>query len=193
MERRPSTARDARIRRTDAALREALLTLIERKPLDQITVREIADEAGIHYATFFRHHAGKEALLDHVAADQMDRLVELTLPVLDTVDSRAAFVALFSYVEDHRAVWTALLTGGAAATMREELLRLSTGLAADRGPNEGWLPVELAVVAAVTLIVETLAWWLRQPPGAHSVEDMARILHRLVEGAALSLDGRGGA
>ena len=176
----PSSLRDFRAIKSGQALRSALLALIERKPLDQITVREIAAEAGVHYATFFRHHPTKEALLDHVAADQIDRLVALTVPVLDRVDSRAATLALCDYVNDHRTLWTALLTGGAAAAMRAELLRISRGLAIDRAPSGHWLPVELAVNCSVTLIFETLAWWLAQPQGATPIAEVARILDQLL-------------
>jgi len=183
----PSSGRDARIVKTDLALRSALLTLLERKPLEQITIRDIAAESGVHYATFFRHHATKEALLDHVAADQIHRLVELTLPVLDTVDGEASFVTFCTYISDHRTLWTTLLTGGAAGTMREELLRVSREVAIDRAPKDHWLPVELAVNCTVGLIVETVVWWLRQPANAWSIEQVARILNRLVLAPQMSL------
>jgi AcrR family transcriptional regulator len=175
-----SSVQDARAVKSSQALQAALLALLERKPLDQITVREIATEAGVHYATFFRHHPTKEALLDHVAAEQIDRLVALTLPVLDGADSYAAVTALFTYVEDHRTLWSALLTGGAAAAMREELLRISRRLAAERAPAQAWLPVDLAVNCSVSLIFETLAWWLAQPNGAVAIEKAAMTLNRLL-------------
>ena len=175
-----SSQRDARAARSSDALRAALLALIERKPLDQITVREIAAEAGVHYATFFRHHATKEALLDSVAAQQIDHLVALTVPVLDQVSGRSAVAALFAYVEDHRTLWTALLTGGAAGAMRDELLRISRALATERAPADGWLPIDLAVNTSVSMIFETLAWWLAQPPGATPIDEVARVLHRLL-------------
>lgn len=184
----PSSLKDARQVRTDLALRSALLALIERKPLEQITVRQIAAEAGVHYATFFRHHPTKEALLDHVAADEIDRLVELSLRIHDTVDTHAGFLALCTYVHDHRALWTALLTGGAAGTMREELLRVSRDLAAARAPQDGWLPVELATACTVSLIVEIISWWLKQPADAFSIERVAQILHRIVMSPSLQVD-----
>jgi AcrR family transcriptional regulator len=185
-----SSPRDARAVRSSQALQSALLALIERKPLEQITVREIAAEAGIHYATFFRHHPSKEALLDHVAAEQIDRLVSLTLPVLDRADSHAAVVALCNHVHDYRTLWTALLTGGAAAAMREELLRLARAIAIERAPKDSSLPTELAVNCSVSLIFETLAWWLNQPPRAVAIDHVARILHQLlssVESAGKSI------
>jgi AcrR family transcriptional regulator len=176
--------RDARIVKTDQALRSALLALLERKPLEQISIRDIAAEADVHYATFFRHHPTKEALLDHVAADEINRLVGLTLQINDTVDTHAGFVALCTYVSEHREVWTALLTGGAAGAMRDELLRVSRALAVERAPKDSWIPVELATSCTVLLIVETITWWLQQaePP---SIEAVAQILHRLVSSAGL--------
>src|ERR1700741_4640218 len=91
---RGSTAKDARAVRSGAALRDALLRLLERKPFDQITVRDICAEAGVHYATFFRHHPSKEALLDHIAAEQIVPSVELTLPIKDAGDDRGSLDAL---------------------------------------------------------------------------------------------------
>lgn len=184
-----SSLDDPRAVKSSQALQAALLRLIERKSLDQITIREIAAEAGVHYATFFRHHPTREALLDHVAADQIDRLVTLTLPIMDAVDTPAAFAGLCAYVSDHRALWTALLTGGAGATMREELLRISRDLATDRAPKENWLPVGLAVVCTVSLIVETLSWWLSQPPDAMSGEEVAHILNRLIVSSTMQTVG----
>ncbi len=175
-----SSPRDARAVRSGAALRKALFSLIDRKPLDQITVREITAEAGVHYATFFRHHATKEALLDSVAAEQIDRLVTLTMPVLDSVDRPAAVLALGRYVDEHRLLWTVLLTGGAAGAMREELLRIARGIAEERAPPDSWIPVDLAVNCAVSLIIETLAWWLAPAQAAVPIEQVAQMLDRLL-------------
>jgi AcrR family transcriptional regulator len=186
----PSIPLDARAARSGKALRAALLALLERKPFDQITVREIAAEAGVHYATFFRHQPTKEALLDDVAADQIDRLVELTLPVLDSVDSHAAVLALCVYVRSHLALWTVLLTGGAAGAMREQLLQIAMTLAATRAPDDDWLPVALAVKCSVSLIFETLAWWLAQPADAVTVDQVAAILHRLLSSVQLGEETR---
>lgn len=176
----PSSPPDARVVKSGRALHSAMLALIERKPLEQITIREIAREAGVHYATFFRHHPSKEALLDHIAADQIDHLVDLTLPVFNRANFDAAVLALCTYVESHRRLWTVLLTGGAAGAMRTELLRISRQVAMERDPVGGWLPVELGIGCSVSLIFETLAWWLAQDPAAVKVERVASILAGLL-------------
>lgn len=185
---RGSSGKDARAARSGAALRDGLLRLLERKPFELITVRDICAEAGVHYATFFRHHAGKEALLDHIAAEQIARSVELTLPIRDAGDDRGSLVALCAYVDERRALWSILLNGGAGPAMREEWLRQARIVAETREPAGSWLPKELGTICATSLIVETVSWWLAQPDGAYRAEEIAGILDRLVSSATLAGD-----
>ena len=183
-----STSRDARALRSGQALREALLALLERKPFDQITVRDICAESGVHYATFFRHHPTKEALLDDIAKEQIRELNVLALAIRDAEDYLAGFRALCAYVDEHRALWSTLLNGGAGAAMREEWLRQSRIVAAGEAPVSSWLPVELGTICAASLIAETLAWWVAQPAGRYSVDDVARMLHRLLTASIIAAD-----
>lgn len=173
---------DPRAIKSGQALRAAMLNLLEHKPLEQITIREIAATAGVHYATFFRHHPTKESLLDEVAADQIDRMVAMmTVPVMGAVDWHASFQTLAAYVEEHRKLWRVLLTGGAAGAMRIELLRVSQAAAIKLATQDDLIPLDLAVLCTVGLIIEIVSWWLRQPEGAVSVEQVALILHRAVQ------------
>jgi AcrR family transcriptional regulator len=181
---RPSPLTDARMLRTREALRRALLELLESHQLDQITVRDIAGEAGIGYATFFRHHASKEELLNEIARAEITRLMALTMPKLDVNNTLVACLAMCHYVDQHRATWSALLAGGGTATLRAEFIRLASE-GASRVPNKGWLPVELGAVYGVAAAVEILGWWLRRPPGELSAERIAEILDRLVVAPAL--------
>ncbi len=170
--------RDARLVKSDAALRAALLALITRQSFDKITVRDIVAAAGIGYATFFRHFASKDALLDAVAGEEIEALLRLTVPLLSPEDTRATCLALANYVDGRRAVWSALLTGGAAGHLREQFARLAAQVPAPRRPS-GWLPTELGVIFGVAAVVEILAWWLRQKPD-YPASDIAELLDRLV-------------
>jgi AcrR family transcriptional regulator len=183
-----SSSKDARALRSALALREAFLALLERKSLDQITIREICAEAGVHYATFFRHHQTKEALLDDIARDQIAHLNALTLAIRGADDYKAGFRALCEYVSDHRALWSSLLNGGAGGTMREEWVRLSLRVAAAEAPLNSWLPTELGTICAATLIAETMAWWVAQPEEAYSVDEITSILSRLLAASIMAPD-----
>ena len=156
-----------------------MLTLLEEKPLDQVTVRDITARAGVGYATFFRRYPDKEALLHDVAAREISQLLAMTLPILYTVDTRASTQALCAYTWEHRKLWSALLTGGAAGTVREEFIRQAKQIASAHSPAETWIPAELQVVYATGGTIDILAWWLQQE-AAFPIERIAEILDRLV-------------
>lgn len=165
--------------KTRAALLSTLLQLLTERPFEQVTIREIATAAGIGYATFFRHYPDKAALLHDLAADQIRALLELAVPILFAADSRAASTALCTYVDAHRRLWSALLTGGAVGTMREEFVRQARQLAAGMPNPDTWLPGDLKIVYAVGGTIDVLAWWLKQGPFL-PIDRIAEILDRLV-------------
>lgn len=170
---------DARQVRSRNALTGALLELLEEKPFDQLTIREISARAGTGYATFFRHYATKEALLSDVASEEIADLLNRTLPVLHDSSSFDSTLALCRHVNDHRNLWVALLTGGAAGILREEFIRQARELPRDFAEIKSWLPSDLAVVYGAGATIDLLAWWLAQDD-AYSPEQIATILNRLV-------------
>ena len=183
-----SSSKDARALRSALALRDALLVLLEQKPFDQITIRDICARAQVHYATFFRHHETKEALLDFIARDQIAKLSELSMAIRGSGDYSAGFRVMCAYVDEHRDLWSTLLNGGAGAAMREEWVRQSKQVAAAEAPVNSWLPVGLGTICAATLIAETLAWWVDRPKGEISVDQITAILVRLLTTSIIAPD-----
>lgn len=158
----PSRPDDVRASRSIEALQAALLRLIENKPFEQILLREITEEAGLSYPTFFRRFASKEDLLDHVAVEEVRHLLELGNQTIGGQHPRSAQL-MCEYVEAHRQLWTTLLTGGATAAMREAFMREARVIAATNQRQNPWLPIDLAVPFVANGLFEILAWWLRQP------------------------------
>lgn len=173
----PSDARQVRSRN---ALTRALLELLEEKPFDQLTIREISARAGTGYATFFRHYPTKEALLSDVASEEIADLLNRTIPVLHDSNSFESTRALCRHVGEHRNLWVALLTGGAAGILREEFIRQARELPRDFAEVKSWLPSDLGVVYGAGATIDLLAWWLSQADDDYSAEQIATILNRLV-------------
>jgi AcrR family transcriptional regulator len=167
---------DARVVRSRIGLRQALLTLMDAAPLEAITIRDIAAAAGVSYATYFRHYPSKETLLEDLAADEVGRLSDFTIPISEAADAAAACAALCDYVDQRRALWSALLTG-APGFVREEMLRRAAEAVAT-GPSI-WLPNDLRVILGVSAIIEVLTWWLRQPAPMPAAQ-VAQILDRAI-------------
>jgi AcrR family transcriptional regulator len=174
----PSPPLDSRMLRSRAALRQALLVLLEQRAFEQITVREITAQAKTGYATFFRHYDSKAILLNDIAAEQMRELFTISLPVLQSKGSRQAAMTLCRYVSEHRQLWSTLITAGGAGAMREEFIRLARQVPASKADRNSWLPEHLRLILGVTTAIEILTWWLEY--GAdRSVEQIAEMLDRL--------------
>lgn len=171
---------DARQVRSRQALTGALLELLEEKPFDQLTIREITARAGTGYATFFRHYPTKESLLGDVASEEIGGLLAMTIPILNAADSYESTKAVCAYVESHRKLWSALITGGAAGIVRDEFIRQARELPGEfQGSQKDWLPSDLGVTYGTGATFDLLAWWLAQPR-RYSSDEIASILHRLI-------------
>jgi AcrR family transcriptional regulator len=160
-------------------LRAAFLSLLAHKPLDQILIREITDRAGLSYPTFFRRFASKQELLEDIAADEVRSLLALSHVALTEGGGAGSGELPCRYVHEHRKLWKALLTGGAAAAMRDEFMRVASDFATTRPRVNPWLPMELAVPFVVSGIFEIFAWWMRQPED-YPVENVIKLFDALV-------------
>lgn len=72
---------DARVRYTRRVIQEALLTLLEQKPLNKITVTELCALAQINRATFYAHYADCYAVLNALEDGLLRAFEILSVPV----------------------------------------------------------------------------------------------------------------
>lgn len=59
---------------TEQAIRAAFLRLLEERPLDEISVKEIAAECTISRKTFYNHFTGLDALVEELLQEEKARL-----------------------------------------------------------------------------------------------------------------------
>lgn len=115
-----AAACDPRIVRSRAALREALISLIEERGLDSVTVNDLCQRAGLNRGTFYNHFQDKENLLNTFEDEFLeglgsarDRLSNLEVP--DLLAARLAkrplpqLVELFNYLRSEGDLLHALL------------------------------------------------------------------------------------
>lgn len=168
---------DRRVRKSRQALRSALQALLLEKPIEQIAMQEIAERADVAYTTFFRNYADKDALLEDLAKTHIDRLLDLTLPLFTAKDSGASTLRLCQYVAEHEHIWTALLTGGAAAQVRQLFIQ-QTDAHVDQWPAQpSWLPPSFGTTVLCNITLDVLALWLGKEP-ERSANEIAAMLAR---------------
>jgi AcrR family transcriptional regulator len=139
-------------------MQQALLALLEDRPLEAITGAMIAQRAKIGYATFFRHYA------DVLAAD-----------------SGGAAHALVDAVATQRVVIRSVLAGAGDAWRAEIARQVIERVTALPDLSPSWLPRRLATRVAVMSTIELLDWWLREEP-ERDPREVAALLDRLVIG-----------
>lgn len=63
---------DRRVKYTKMVLRESLITLMQRKPVSRISIKELCEEADVNRATFYAHYADQFDLLQKIQSDFID-------------------------------------------------------------------------------------------------------------------------
>ena len=80
-----------RVRRTKRAIRDALLRLIQEKPVTRVTTTELCAEADINRNTFYAHCATPEDVLAEV---EKEFLEDLALLLEDTYEEGKATLSM---------------------------------------------------------------------------------------------------
>lgn len=180
---------DKRVQRTRRALRQALISLTLRVHYEAITIRDITAQAGVGYATFFRHYQDKEALLVDLLNSLIGELQELLLPA----DPAQSGVLLFRHAEANSRLYRALLGSGGTVTALQRVHRVGVQnlLNAYRPIPNSDIPPEIAAHQYVAAVISLLRWWLDEgmPYPAERMGEIYRKLAQPILDAALQRIG----
>jgi AcrR family transcriptional regulator len=175
---------DRRIRRTRERLGDALIALIQEKPLDAITVQEVLDRADVGRSTFYVHYRDKDDLLLSDFDEFLEAMSTLLIRSGDRSDRVAPVRELFAHVADARRLYTALV---ASDRMHDflDLGREHFARAIDRRlaelPRSRNMPGETRAATAYALagaLVSLMVWWMDHGSVA-SAEQMDDRFHQL--------------
>lgn len=171
---------DVRQVRTRLALRSAMLELAQNVPFEDITVADIVFQARVSQATFYRHYKDKNALLGDLARHFTNELAHKITPEVVVADSRMAALSLCTFLEENRAVCTALLSQGAKSAIFDDILKHAVDNSEKSGITEEiWLPHSLGPVYMVTTILTLVGWWLHRGKSVTALE-ISELIDRLV-------------
>lgn len=159
---------DPRIRRTRQLLQHALLELLQRKGLEEITVQDISDVSTINRATFYAHYADKFALLECTVDAQFNELLEKRGVTFDgTCPSalKAVLLSLCDYLAGLPGV------GGAAQIhpsphMESAIIAIVRRMILDglkQHPSESLLPAEMTAATISWALYGAAKEWLQTP------------------------------
>ena len=100
---------DQRIRRTRSLLSNALVALMQEKPIDKITVQEVLDRATVGRSTFYLHYRGKDDLFLCVLEDGLEMWSTALLRKQEKSYRIAPVAEFFMHVGDAKKLYRALV------------------------------------------------------------------------------------
>lgn len=71
---------------TKKAIKSTFLSLLEQKPLSQITVKMIVEECGINRNSFYYHYQDLPTLIEEIYQEQADAIIE-NYPTIESIET----------------------------------------------------------------------------------------------------------
>ncbi|MDK8189269.1 TetR/AcrR family transcriptional regulator [Paenibacillus sp. UMB7766-LJ446] len=182
---------DRRIRKSQEAIKTAVIELMLEKDFDQITIQDISDRADVSRRTIYLHYTDKFDLLDKLIEEHITNLGEICESTEDDASYRDMVEVWFEYFEKHPLFFSALLASKGNSFFRNQFLAFFIG-ELGKGNNMS----EEGSIAAITeginvevqflgaAIVGVVEWWFKkEKPLSPSVmaERIGALLERNLE------------
>lgn len=161
------SARDPRVMRSQARLRDALLALTLERGWDEVSVQQVCERAGVGRSTFYVHFADREDLL--LGAFRSDHIVPRRLAPREPL----AFVQpLVAHVDQHRALYGRLVGSSCEPAVHRRFTQVVADMVeADLAAcTAASLPRTAATRYLTGAFCETLTFWLAQRTGPTAIE-----------------------
>jgi AcrR family transcriptional regulator len=176
---------DLRVRRTRDALGDALITLMQEKPFETITVQQVLDRAGVGRSTFYAHYRDKNDLFLSDLEDFLERMSTLLLRQREASNRVAPVRELFAHVAEMHQLRAALI---AADKLRDfvEMAQEYFARAIEQRLSEllSSRTVDPAQRSAMShafsgALLSLLSWWVEHDTPT-SPEEMDNLYHQIV-------------
>lgn len=163
---------DPRVTRSRAQLKEALMSLARERRLDEITVADVTNEAGVNRSTFYQHYADKETLLADALEEAVDEMAANLLGVAEVAEHNAMPPQLRGYlmhIRDNAELYRRVLgehgSGVVAARLRRHIGATASALIENLVPDEvATAPADVIGEALGGTALGVVTAWLRRDP-----------------------------
>ena len=102
---------DARVKYTKMVLKKALLELMQRKPINKITVKEVCERAELNRATFYAHYSDCFDPLESIEEDLFGQFERSMQDYVQSFDIARLVDGLYRIVQENEEVCRVLLFG----------------------------------------------------------------------------------
>ena len=115
---------DARVRYTQHVLKESFLALLEEKPVNRITVKEVCELAELNRATFYTHYSDCFALLENIENELLEAF-KLSLRSIESLDVSGVITAIYGMIERNEKACRVLVFRGRSSSVLSRMIDLA--------------------------------------------------------------------
>jgi AcrR family transcriptional regulator len=182
---------DRRVRKSQEAIKMAVIGLMIEKDFDQITIQDISNRADVSRRTIYLHYTDKFDLLDKLIEEHITNLREICESTEDDAGYGDMGLVWFEYFENHSLFFSALLASKGSSFFRSQFLSFFVGeLKKGNSMSEGGsiaaitegINVEVQFLGAA--IVGVVEWWFKKEkplPPSVMAERIGALLERNLE------------
>lgn len=115
---------DARVRYTLMKLKESFLVLLEKKPINKITVKEVCELSELNRATFYTHFTDCYDLLESIENELIDDFKK-SLQYVNSFDVTHLVSAIYEMIERNENVCRVLVFENANASVIKKMITIA--------------------------------------------------------------------
>lgn len=181
-----NTKSDRRTLKTKRALKKTFIELLDQKPIDKITVAELAEKSDIGRGTFYIHYQDVYDLYDTIVSDTLSDLIQIfdaTYPPHGSDNFHDLSEQLVTYIVERKQIFIALTSEGTDTDVLSQLNRLIAYkvLESEKLSADDYLAntaAHFAAHATLGVVVE----WLQEEDAAKKIT-----LHQLINLIAIDV------
>lgn len=180
--------KDRRIRRTYKFLQRALIELLQKNEISEISIKMLCERAQVTRQTFYAHFENLQDFIEYVSKFMLDDFrseVHIFEPKLQhnfmDLKTHESIVRIFQHVLENKVFYEAFLVNNPnspfALGLKEEIKHFVLSGVDFVAPDDAQLfPVREVIIEYVTAgYFESIIWWIKQKY-PYTIERMAEML-----------------
>ena len=176
---------DVRVRYTVGVLKKSFLSLLEEKPVNKISVKEVCERAELNRATFYSHFCDCYALLESIENDLLEDFCR-SLKYVSSTDATRLIEAIYDMIDRNADVCRVLVFGGKSSSLIRKMIDTAHDSSIALWRRELLHISEAELEMLYTHLSHGLMHVVTEAYGKYDKEEVARFVSRMVKNSTAS-------
>ena len=109
-------------------LKSALIELLQKKPLSQLTIKDVCEKADLNRTTFYLHYSHLNDLMLDIEKTAETQIMEYVQSIRAEADKVTHIALLLEYIRENSAIFRVLLNGAEDDPFQKKLFHHISGI-----------------------------------------------------------------